>query len=78
MLETTNPTDFDSTVIRRLFRTMALIRQFEKTASRLMASGSLPGFLHISIGQEGVAAGVCDALERTDYITSTHRGDRRT
>lgn len=73
-LEAMNPTEVDSTVVRRLFRTMALIREFETTASRLMASGSLPGFLHVSIGQEGVAAGVCDALERDDYITSTHRG----
>lgn len=61
-------------VIRRLFRTMAVIRQFEATASRLMAAGSLPGFLHVSLGQEAVAAGICDPLERDDYITTTHRG----
>lgn len=64
----------DPAVVRRLHRTMALIRQFETTASKLMASGSLPGFLHVSIGQEAVAAGVCDALEPDDYLTSTHRG----
>ena len=64
----------DGDVIKRLFRTMALIREFETTASRLMASGSLPGFLHVSIGQEAVAAGVCDVLERDDYMTTTHRG----
>jgi acetoin:2,6-dichlorophenolindophenol oxidoreductase subunit alpha len=68
------PADLDGDAIRRLFRTMTLIRQFETTASRLMASGSLPGFLHVSIGQEAVAAGICDALEDDDYITSTHRG----
>ena len=64
----------NNAVLRRLFRTMSLIRQFETTASRLMASGSLPGFLHVSIGQEAVAAGVCDVLERDDYMTTTHRG----
>jgi TPP-dependent pyruvate/acetoin dehydrogenase alpha subunit len=64
----------DGETVRRLYRTMALIRQFETTASRLMASGSLPGFLHVSIGQEGVAAGICDVLESDDFITSTHRG----
>ncbi len=64
----------DGETVRRLYRTMSLIRQFETTASRLMASGKLPGSVHISIGQEGVAAGICDALEADDYITSTHRG----
>jgi TPP-dependent pyruvate/acetoin dehydrogenase alpha subunit len=64
----------DIDTVRRLFRTMALIRQFETTASRLMASGSLAGSLHVSIGQEGVAAGICDALLSDDLITSTHRG----
>ncbi len=66
--------DASDEVVRRLFRTMAVIRQFETTASRLMAAGSLPGFLHVSLGQEAVAAGVCDMLERDDYITTTHRG----
>ncbi|TQN43064.1 pyruvate dehydrogenase E1 component alpha subunit [Blastococcus colisei] len=64
----------DGETVRRLYRTMALIRQFETTASRLMASGKLPGSVHLSIGQEGVAAGICDALEPDDFITSTHRG----
>ncbi|WP_033289733.1 thiamine pyrophosphate-dependent dehydrogenase E1 component subunit alpha [Amycolatopsis jejuensis] len=58
----------------RLYRTMALIREFETAASRLMASGELAGFLHLSIGQEAVAAGVCDVLGPADYLTTTHRG----
>lgn len=61
-------------LIRRLYRAMALIRHFEEAAGRLLASGELAGFLHLSIGQEAVAAGVCDALEQDDYITTTHRG----
>lgn len=61
-------------VIRRLYRTMRLIRVFEDTAARLLASGELAGFLHLSIGQEAVAAGVCDVLDQADYITTTHRG----
>lgn len=61
-------------MVLRLYRTMALIRCFEETAGRLMASGELSGFLHLSIGQEGVAAGVCDVLDEDDYITTTHRG----
>ncbi|MFI0486215.1 thiamine pyrophosphate-dependent dehydrogenase E1 component subunit alpha [Actinomadura sp. 9N215] len=59
---------------RRLYRTMARIRQFEVAASKLMATGRLPGTLHVSIGQEAVAAGVCDVLRRDDHITTTHRG----
>lgn len=61
-------------LITRLYRTMSLIRHFETAAARLLASGDLAGFLHLSIGQEAVAAGVCDALEEDDYITTTHRG----
>jgi len=53
---------------------MSLIRQFETAASGLLASGAFHGTLHVSIGQEAVAAGVCDVLTTEDYITSTHRG----
>jgi acetoin:2,6-dichlorophenolindophenol oxidoreductase subunit alpha len=67
--ETTDPTDG-----LRLFRTMALIRAFETAASRLMIGGVLPGFVHVSIGQEAIAAGVCDVLRASDQITTTHRG----
>jgi TPP-dependent pyruvate/acetoin dehydrogenase alpha subunit len=64
----------DTEMILRLFRTMSLIRQFELAATGLLASGALHGTLHVSIGQEAVAAGVCDVLRPDDYITSTHRG----
>lgn len=64
----------DTETILRLFRTMSLIRQFETAAAGLLASGALHGTLHMSIGQEAVAAGVCDVLMPDDYITSTHRG----
>ena len=59
---------------RELYRTMARVRHFETAASRLLAAGELPGFLHLSIGQEAVAAGVCHALSKDDYLTTTHRG----
>jgi acetoin:2,6-dichlorophenolindophenol oxidoreductase subunit alpha len=62
------------TVEFRLFRAMSRIRKFEEEAVRQLAVGSLPGTLHISIGQEAVAAGVCDVISASDYITSTHRG----
>lgn len=57
-----------------LFRMMVEIRQFELKAGALFAAGELPGFIHLSIGQEAVAAGVCSRLEPSDQITTTHRG----
>lgn len=57
-----------------LYDTMVTIREFETLASKLMANGRLPGFIHLSIGQEAVAAGVCSVLRRDDYLASTHRG----
>ncbi|WP_067464351.1 alpha-ketoacid dehydrogenase subunit alpha/beta [Actinomadura macra] len=60
--------------VTRLYRTMALIRGFETTAARLLRAGELSGNLHLSLGQEAVAAGVCDVLAPADTITTTHRG----
>jgi TPP-dependent pyruvate/acetoin dehydrogenase alpha subunit len=57
-----------------LLRTMRRIRAFEEAALAGHAAGELPGPLHVSIGQEAVAAGVCAALRRDDRITSNHRG----
>jgi TPP-dependent pyruvate/acetoin dehydrogenase alpha subunit len=57
-----------------LLRTMIRIRRFEERAEELYLAGELPGFIHLSIGQEACAAGACLALRRDDYITSTHRG----
>jgi TPP-dependent pyruvate/acetoin dehydrogenase alpha subunit len=57
-----------------LLRTMVRIRAFEERVRDLFAAGRLPGFVHLSIGQEGVAAGACAALRTDDYVLSTHRG----
>jgi pyruvate dehydrogenase E1 component alpha subunit len=56
------------------YRTMTRIRAFEETALAAHKAGEIPGPLHVSIGQEGVAAGVCANLDREDRITSNHRG----
>jgi len=56
-----------------LYRAMLLIRRFEERVYYLFLEGEIPGTLHQYQGQEAVAVGVCDALERTDWITSTHR-----
>ena len=57
-----------------LLKTMQRIRRFEERAEELYLGGELPGFIHLSIGQEACAAGACLALRTDDYITSTHRG----
>jgi len=57
-----------------LLRTMHRIRQFELQAGAVQKAGEIPGVLHLSIGQEGVAAGVCAALTQRDFVASTHRG----
>jgi len=57
-----------------LYRTMVAIRLFEERVRDLSLAGQIPGFVHLSIGQEAVAAGVAAALEARDRITSTHRG----
>jgi acetoin:2,6-dichlorophenolindophenol oxidoreductase subunit alpha len=64
----------DLGLVARLYGTMARIRQFELTAERLQASGDMDSSLHLSLGQEAVATGVCDVLRRSDLITTTHRG----
>jgi acetoin:2,6-dichlorophenolindophenol oxidoreductase subunit alpha len=57
-----------------MYTNMVTIRNFETRASELFAQGKLPGFVHLYIGEEAVATGVCAHLKAGDYITSTHRG----
>lgn len=57
-----------------LLGAMQTIRTFETRVEALFKQGLLPGFVHSCAGQEAIAVGVCSRLERTDYITSTHRG----
>lgn len=61
-------------VLADLHRRMVRIRLFEEAAGRLAESAKLPGFLHLYVGEEAVAAGVCANLGDGDQITSTHRG----
>jgi pyruvate dehydrogenase E1 component alpha subunit len=56
-----------------MFRTMFLIRRFEETANELYMEGRIPSTLHLYIGQEAVATGVCANLLLGDYVLSTHR-----
>jgi pyruvate dehydrogenase E1 component alpha subunit len=56
------------------YEQMAKIREFEEKANELYLKAIMPGLTHLYSGQEAVAVGVCEALRRDDYITSTHRG----
>src|SRR5690606_35998110 len=64
----------DAELWRRMYRQMWKIRVFEEHANDLYLSGKMPGLTHLYSGQEAVAVGVCETLDRSDYITSTHRG----
>ena len=66
--------DLSVEVLKQLYRTMCTIRRFEEAAGELYLRGLVKGGIHASIGQEAVAAGVCAALRRQDWMTSTHRG----
>jgi TPP-dependent pyruvate/acetoin dehydrogenase alpha subunit len=64
--------------LREFFQEMLLIRRFEEKVEERFRAGELPGFLHVAIGQEAVAVGVCRALEEGDVIASTHRAHGHT
>ncbi|MCC6947633.1 MAG: thiamine pyrophosphate-dependent dehydrogenase E1 component subunit alpha [Bradyrhizobiaceae bacterium] len=71
-----NSTNLDPTkdTLVPLLRRMLLIRRVEERLSADFHAGKLPGGVHLYIGQEAVAAGVCAHLRDSDTITSTHRG----
>ena len=61
-----------------LLREMLLIRRFEEKVEERFRAGELPGFLHVAIGEEACAVGVCAALDDGDVIASTHRAHAHT
>jgi pyruvate dehydrogenase E1 component alpha subunit len=56
-----------------MYRTMLTIRRFEERCNYLYMQGRIPSTLHLYIGQEAVAVGVCAHLRPADYLLSTHR-----
>jgi len=57
-----------------MYETMLRIRLFEERLRQLVAQGDIPGYVHLYIGQEAIAAGVSHSLRKEDYIVTTHRG----
>jgi len=66
--------DIPVDVVLDIYTRVLRIRRFEEEVGRLFRQGQLPGFVHLYIGEEAVAAGVCAALTDQDTIISTHRG----
>jgi TPP-dependent pyruvate/acetoin dehydrogenase alpha subunit len=66
--------ELSTELLMDMHRRMVRIRLFEEAAGQLAEAAKLPGFLHLYVGQEAVAAGVCTTLTDDDQITSTHRG----
>ncbi|MEL0260555.1 MAG: thiamine pyrophosphate-dependent dehydrogenase E1 component subunit alpha [Aquiluna sp.] len=64
----------DVEAAKAALESLLAIRFFEEAVDGLFARGLMHGTMHLSIGQEAVATGVCAALRQSDYITSTHRG----
>ena len=69
-----NYTSVDSEHWLSMYEQMCRIRTFEENANELYLSAKMPGLTHLYIGEEAIATGVCEALNKDDYITSTHRG----
>jgi 2-oxoisovalerate dehydrogenase E1 component len=65
---------FSDADLLEMHRRMLVIRGFEERVSALYRDGEVPGFVHLSIGQEATAVGACWPLGPADVITSTHRG----
>lgn len=74
MAKTAAAGDISPELQREMLRTMVRIRRFEEKLAQLFKRGQLPGFVHLYVGEEAVAVGVCSALRPDDRITSTHRG----
>ena len=64
--------------LRELYREMLLIRRFEEKVEERFRAGELSGFLHVAIGQEAIAVGVCKAMKEGDVFASTHRAHGHT
>jgi len=66
--------DLNPEKMTELYQMMLRIRRFEEKVMDLYARQIVPGIVHLYVGEEAVAAGVCENLRDDDYITSTHRG----
>jgi 2-oxoisovalerate dehydrogenase E1 component len=73
-IDPSSSSDFSLVDLTEMHRRMVRIRGFEERVAALYRDGEVPGFVHLSIGQEATAVGACWPLQAADVITSTHRG----
>ena len=66
--------DIEKERLLDMYRMMVRIRTFEEQLAKDFADGKIPGFLHLSVGQEANPTGMCANLRADDIITTTHRG----
>ena len=64
----------DKDTLLNMFYQMVKIRRVEERVLDIFAQGKIPGFIHVSIGQEAIPVGVCSCLRQDDFISNTHRG----
>lgn len=69
---------YSKELLETLYYKMLKIRRFEENVESFFLNGEIPGFVHLYIGEEAVASGVCASLTDNDYIASTHRGHGHT
>src|SRR5215469_12627767 len=64
----------DAETLARLYRKLYLTRRFEEVVAEIYPTDKIKSPVHLSIGQEAVAVGVCDALRADDVVSATYRG----
>jgi 2-oxoisovalerate dehydrogenase E1 component len=72
--QTAAANELGAEALARMYGEMLRIRRFEESAAEMFRNGEVPGFLHLSIGQEAVPVGISWPLDDSDVVTSTHRG----
>ncbi len=73
-----NKANFDDDKLKELYKTMWLIRYFDEKVDFFFAKGMIHGTTHLAVGQEATAAGSGAVLNKSDWITATHRGHGQT
>jgi pyruvate dehydrogenase E1 component alpha subunit len=76
--ERTDISSYPEELLKKFYETMSKIRFFEMKVEEKFLAGEIPGFVHLYIGEEAIAAGVMAHLSKDDYIQSTHRGHGHT
>lgn len=69
----TKAAKYTKELAEHFYETMCTIRKFEESVKHDFLNGEIPGFVHLYIGEEAIATGVCSALRKDDMIESTHR-----